>query len=169
MAAVVLNNLTESALSNEEEVTQVLPTAVGPIIVRADDTSPATTVDEFTPSTQIPAEQSAGIFTVSQLPFFSSAARYELDTAAASALVTPNNNTPLAAASDGGQLEALNNSLASLGLDSASIGKIDSIAGATKDFSPSAFTILAYQLKAAQGTSEANTTTPSPKTLAARA
>lgn len=66
-------------------------------------------------------------------------------------------------------MQKLNNSLASLGLDSASIGKIDSIASVTKDFNPSAFTILAYQLKAEQVTSEANTTTPSPKTRVAKA
>jgi hypothetical protein len=174
MTAIVPNNLSEDALSVEPEVTQRLQTAVSQIIANA--SSPTTIVDEFTPSKQIPAEQTAGIFTVSEIPFLSSAARSLLDTAAASALVTPNptlaaaNNTPsITAASEAQQLQKLNNSLAPLGLNSASIGKIDSIAAVTKDFNPSAFTILAHQLEAEQVTPEANTSTPSPKTRVATA
>jgi hypothetical protein len=176
MTAIVPNNLSAETLGVEAEATQRLQTAVSQIVAGTDDARLATTVDEFTPSTQIPAEQAAGIFTVSQLPLLSPAARSVLGTAAASALVTPNpavaaaNNTPAAtAASEGAQLQKLNISLSSLGLDSANIGKIDSIASVTKDFNPAAFTILAYQLRAEQVSAEANATTPPLKTRVARA
>ena len=46
------------------------------------------------------------------------------------------------------QLQTLNNALAALGLDRAEIQKVDRIASSTGDFSPAAFTSLAYQLEA---------------------
>lgn len=57
MTAIVPNNLSEGALSVEGELTQRLQTAVSQIIAGTDDARRAATVDEFTPSTQILAEQ----------------------------------------------------------------------------------------------------------------
>jgi hypothetical protein len=46
------------------------------------------------------------------------------------------------------QLDSLNNALAALGLSAADIQQIDQVASLTNDYSPTAFTSLAYQLEA---------------------
>ncbi len=55
------------------------------------------------------------------------------------------------------QLETLNNALAALGLSAADIQQIDQVASLTNDFSPTAFTSLAYQLEAQAQNSAAPT------------
>lgn len=61
---------------------------------------------------------------------------------------TPASATPQGALAVQQQLQTLNNSLAALGLSAADIQKVDQVAGLIKDFNPTAFTSLVYQLEA---------------------
>jgi hypothetical protein len=77
----------------------------------------------------------------------------------AAASATP--NAPAANVQD--QLQALNNSLASLGLTAADIQQLDQIASLTNDFNPAAFASLAYQLElSAQAQNPSPQTAPAP-------
>ena len=57
------------------------------------------------------------------------------------------NATAAGAASVQAELQALNNTLAALGLNATDIRKVDQIASLINDFNPAAFTSLAYQLE----------------------
>jgi hypothetical protein len=68
------------------------------------------------------------------------------------------------------QLQSLNNSLASLGLNAADISIIDRIASLIQDFNPTAFSSLAYQLEGmAKANASTNTAAAAPSTLSTQA
>ncbi|MGA2810995.1 MAG: hypothetical protein ABSG16_06325 [Candidatus Acidiferrum sp.] len=151
-----LVNLTESSL--EQPPVPPQESELGAVAKPISENSTATTAgDEFTPSAPA-ADPVAGLFTVNQVSPFSPAANALLSPAAALAPATPAKPTANAAPAVGTtptttaqQLQILNTALEALGLDSADISSVDLLASLTNDFSPTAFSSLAYQLQAQQG------------------
>lgn len=144
-------------------------------VSRDDHLAASVAEDQFTPSSishqgQITA-QAAGLFTVQQPPLFSPAANSVIRQGSAStstqapaegqpAVLNSRENTISAAATPQPasppttdstyaqqQLQPLNEALVSLGLNQQDIQKLDQIAAISNNFSPAAFTALAYQME----------------------
>ncbi len=145
MGAIGLGNLTEFLLS--QTALQTEATAAAQIASSGNagtNSSTATAAgDVFTVSAQN-AEQQAVLFTVGQVPLLSPAGEALLAPAARTA------NTER-------QLQALNDELKGLGLNSVGIDKIDAIATADRNFDPASFAVLAFQLKAEQAAQQPTT------------
>jgi hypothetical protein len=157
MAATGLANLAQILL-NQTTVAQELPafpavTGVG-AIARATANASAL-VDQFVPSSRAGtangAIEAAGLFTAPQFSLFTAATDAFLAQSApfgANAAPAAAANAPASgSASVEKQLQALNNSLAALGLSAADIRTVDRIASVINNFNPTSFTSLVYQLE----------------------
>lgn len=174
MSSVSLVNLSDRLLNQSAAQGQDVP-ASQKLPVPKDDQQPANVAeDQFTPSAQSnqgqTTAQAAGLFSVQQPQFFSPAANSVLQQSPSatstsnqvSAAAAPEPTSPPTTDSTytQQQLQPLNEALLSLGLSQQDIQKLDQIAAISNNFSPAAFTALAYQMEelAQQATQTASST-----------
>lgn len=177
MSSVSLVSLSERLLSQNAAQGQDIQASQKLPVAQDDRQAAKVTEDQFTSSGHSnhgeTTAQAAGLFTVQQPPLFAPAANSALQQAASStpsskkvleatqpaASASPQNAISTAAAPEQTsppttdstytqqQLQPLNEALLSLGLSQQDIQKLDQIAAISNDFSPAAFTALAYQME----------------------
>jgi hypothetical protein len=157
MSAAGLANLAEILL-NQTTAAQELPAFPGATAASTTARAaviPGAPVDQFVPSAQPGtangATDGAGLFAAPQSSLFTPATDAFLAQSAPFGVNAAQTAAGKAAALGIGgvekQLQALNNSLAALGLSTADIRKVDQIASIINNFDPTTFTSLVYQLE----------------------